>query len=247
MSTALKSIAAVLAALLMLGGLAACSDDDGESEDDAAPAAGEPDLRGIPDVVATVNEEEISKDEFVTAYTAQFQQTQLQAQQGGEPVDQDALKEQTAEGLVSNELLLQEADRREFTSNDEEVDELLTEFAEQSGAETPDAYLETLAEQGLDEEEVRSQLADQGQLEQLFADEGADEEPSDEELRELYDTAVEQQEAAPQAEGQPEQEIPSFEDSREQLVEQARTQQQNEVAEALLGDLREDADVEIAL
>ncbi len=249
MSTAMKSVAAALAAVLVLSGIAAASgafdgvfsgnDDDASAE---APAEGEPDLRGIPDVVAVVNDEEITKDDFVMAYENQFQQQQMQAQMSGEPVDQDALKQQTAEGLVSNALLLQEATSRDIEASDDDVDELLAEFVEQSGAEDEAAYLKTLDEQGLDEEEVRSQLSDQVLLNALFAEEGADEKPSEDELKELYDQQVAQQEQMG-GEG----EVPSFDELRPQLEEQVTSQKESEVAQALLEDLREDADVDIKL
>lgn len=243
--TARRTAGLILAALFTLGALGACG--DGESE--TAPAEGEPDLRGIPDVVATVNDAEITKADFVAAYTAQFQQQQAQAGTTGQPVDEDALKQQTAEGLVNNELLLQEAAERDFDATEDDVQEMLADYAEQSGAESPEAYLETLAEQGLEEDLAREQLADQVRLDQLFADEGV-EEPTETELRELYDAAVEQQKALSEGteeEGAPEQEIPAFDEVRDQLADQARSQEQNEVAQALLETLREDAEIDIAL
>ncbi|WP_374999905.1 SurA N-terminal domain-containing protein [Aeromicrobium sp. CTD01-1L150] len=252
MSTAMKTVAAAVAAVLVLTGIAAASgafngifDGGDDTSAEEAPAEGEPDLRGIPDVVAVVNDEEISKDDFVMAYENQFQQQQMQAQMSGEPVDQDALKQQTAEGLVGNTLLLQEAERRDIDASDKVVDDLLADYAEQSGAESPEAYLETLEQQGLEEDEARSQLADQARLDELLAEEGGDDKPSEEELKALYDQVVAQQEQAPQGEG--EQETPSFEEMRPQLEEQAASQKEGEVAQALIEKLREEADVEIRL
>lgn len=250
MSTTKKSIAAVVAAVLVLSGIAAASGAFGafgggdESEQETAqeaPGAEAPDVEGLPDVVAVVNDDEIAREEFVLAYENQFAQQSLQAQSAGEPIDQDALKQQTADGLVNNLLLIQEAQSRGFEATDEQVDESLETFAEQSGAGSSDAYLETLAEQGLDEQEVRSQLADQVLLDQLFADEGADEEPSEEELRELYDSVTEGQAGA---DGQ---ELPPFEELRDQLAEQVSSQRESEIAQSLIQQLREDADIQVNL
>ncbi|GAA2082737.1 hypothetical protein GCM10009821_24610 [Aeromicrobium halocynthiae] len=250
MSTTKKSIAALVAAVLVLSGIAAASgafgafgggDESGQDTAQEAPDAQAPDVEGLPDVVAVVNDDEIARDDFVLAYENQFAQQSLQAQAEGQPIDQDALKQQTADGLVNNLLLIQEAQRRGFEATDEQVDESLETFAEQSGAGSSDAYLETLAEQGLDEDEVRSQLADQVLLDQLFADEGADEEPSEEELRELYDSVTEGQAGA---EGQ---ELPPFDELRDQLAEQVSSQRESEIAQSLIQQLREDAQIQVNL
>lgn len=250
MSTTKKSIAALVAAVLVLSGIAAASgafgafgggDESGQDTAQEAPEAQAPDVEGLPDVVAVVNDDEIARDDFVLAYENQFAQQSLQAQAEGQPIDQDALKQQTADGLVNNLLLIQEAQRRGFEATDEQVDESLETFAEQSGAGSSDAYLETLAEQGLDEDEVRSQLADQVLLDQLFADEGADEEPSEEELRELYDSVTEGQAGA---EGQ---ELPPFDELRDQLAEQVSSQRESEIAQSLIQQLREDAQIQVNL
>src|SRR5690625_4390600 len=78
------------------------ADDEGQ-----APEAGteqaempEPDLEDIPDVVAEINGEEISGEEFEATYVGQFQQAMMQAQMSGQEVDQDQLKVQTAEALI---------------------------------------------------------------------------------------------------------------------------------------------------
>lgn len=235
--------AAVAAVTVALLGVAACSGGD-EKTEEAAP--GEPDLAGLPAVVAVVNDREITKDDFVPAYTAQFRQASAQAEATGTPVDQDQLKEQTVESLVSNELLVEEAERRDFAASDADVDAALEDFAEQGGAESVEAYLGTLAEQGLDEDAVRAQLQDQVKLDQLLADEAGTEEPTEEELRELYDQAVAQQEQLGQAGGE-EAEVPSFDEVRDQLADQAVQQDESEAAQALLADLRPDAEVKVNL
>ncbi|MDS8765667.1 SurA N-terminal domain-containing protein, partial [Streptococcus pneumoniae] len=85
------------------------------------PEMPEPDLEGIPEVVAEVNGEEVSKEEFETAYTGQFQQAAMQAQMSGQEIDQNQLKTQLAESMVGQKLLVQEAENQELTASDEEV------------------------------------------------------------------------------------------------------------------------------
>ncbi|MET1037771.1 MAG: SurA N-terminal domain-containing protein [Aeromicrobium sp.] len=245
----MKTIVAGVAMTLSLAGLAACgSDSEGKDapKASATPAAAEADLKGIPAVVAVVDDQEISKDDFVTAYENQFQQASQSAQMTGEPVDQDALKKQTADGLVSNKLLLAEAEKRKFTASAADVDKALAEYAEQSGAGSLEAYLKGLADQGLDEARVRSEVTSQLKLDQLLADEAGDKKPTKAELQALYDAAVAQQAQSATAEA-PAQTIPPFEEVQTELKEQAQSQKESAAAETLLAKLREKATITVNL
>jgi hypothetical protein len=245
-----------------LFGLAGCSSDSDEgaeapstvaesagstaSADATEPAMPEADLEGIPDVVAVVNGVEITKEDFVTQYEGTFSQMAMQAQMSGQPVDQDALKTQTVENMVGNELLLQEADARGITAEPEAVDAALAELVTSMGAESEEAVFEMLAEQGFDEDEVREELANQVRYEQLVADEAGDTTPSDEEVQSLYDEVVAQQEAAGAAGGQTS-EVPPLDEVRPQVEDQLRSEKENAAIQALVAELREAADVTINL
>lgn len=215
--------------------------EEGGEQENAAPG---PDLEGIPDVVAEVNGEEIGKDEFVSVYEGQFQQMAMQSQQTGQEVDQDQLKKQTAENLVNNKILIQEADNRGLSASEDEVDKTLTEIAQQQGLESKDEFLKMLDEQGMGEEEVMSQLEIQVKLDQLIAEETGDTDPTEEELQELYDRTAEQQEQMGAGEGS---ELPPFEDVKPQLKEQIKAEKENEAVQTLIDELREDADISINL
>lgn len=248
-------LAAAAAAVLLLTAAGCASDDEPGDEETTTAAADapempempEPDLDGVPDVVAEVNGESVSRDEFVTAYEGQFQQAAMQAQMTGEDVDQDALKTQIADMLVDTELLAQEAVARDFTVSDEEVESTLEEMAEANQMESVDDLFAAFEQQGMDADEVRSQLSSQLQIEQLYEDEGGDFTPSEDELQELYDAAVAQQQQQPPAEGESAPEPPSFEEARPQLEQQAIQEHQAEAIEALLGELRESADITVNL
>ena len=252
MRTTVKTVVAGVAMSLSLAGLAACGGSDSGAKDadkpkaSATPAAEKADLTGIPAVVAVVDGVEIPKDDFVAAYQNQFQQAQQEAQTSGQPVDQDALKKQTAESLVSNKLLVAEADRRKFTASEADVAKALDDYAKQAGAATTEAYLKTLADQGLDEAMVRSEVGSQLKLDQLLADEAGDKKPTEAELRAIYDQAVAQQAQAGTAE-QPAQAIPPFEEVQDELTEQAKSQKQSEAAETLLTKLRKTAKITVNL
>ncbi|MDD9206497.1 SurA N-terminal domain-containing protein, partial [Georgenia sp. 10Sc9-8] len=214
-----------------------------QPEQPEQPEMPEPDLEDVPDPVAEVNGEEIPREEFVRAYEGQFQQLAAQAQISGEEPDQAALKDRVAEGLVDTELLIQEAEERGFEASQEEIDALLEEIATSNGLESGEEFISTMGEQGMEEDEVISQLETQIKVEELIDDEAGDTTPAEEDVQELYDQAVEQQEQAGDEAG----ELPPLEEVRPQLEQQLQSQEENEAIMALLEDLRENADITVHL
>lgn len=206
--------------------------------------AAEPDLEGIPDVVAEVNGEEVTKDEFVVLYKAQFEQAAMQAQAGGAKPDEDALKKQTADNLVDTELLMQEAGARGFEATDKDVDDELTSFAEQNQMKDAAELIAALEKQGTTEQQARDQLETQVVIQELVADEAGAVEPTEKDLRAIYQDAQDQ--AAAQPDGQ-QQKIPPFAKVRSQIVDQAKSDKLAEVAKTLVEDLRKGADIKINL
>ncbi|PKH40613.1 peptidyl-prolyl cis-trans isomerase SurA [Nocardioides alpinus] len=223
---------------------ASASPSTSESADADAPAGAEPDLEGIPDVVAEVNGEEVTKDEFVPIYESQYAQAAQQAQTTGQAPDEEALKKQTVDNLVDTELLAQEAESRGIEVSDEDVDAELADIAEQNQMGSADELLAAVVEQGVTEEQALEQVETQLMVEQLVEDEDGPLEPTDKELRALY-AQVKQQ--AAQSGGGAAQQIPPFAQARAQLVEQATSQKVGEVAQTLVEGLREDADITINL
>src|SRR3712207_5974952 len=159
------------------------------ASDDAAEGAAEgpqPDLDAIPDVVAEVNGEQVTKEEFVPIYEAAFQQAAAQAQMGGKGPDEEALRKETADNLVDTELLLQEAESRGLEVSDAAVDAELTNIAEQNGMKSADELLEAVEAQAVSADQARQQVETQAMVEQLVEDENGSIEPTDRELRRLY-------------------------------------------------------------
>ncbi len=209
------------------------------AEADAGP---QPDLEGIPDVVAEVNGEEVTKDEFIPIYESQFAQAAAQAETTGQAPDEDALKQQTIDDLVSTELLAQEADARGIEVSDDAVDAELEDLAAQNQLSSGEELLAAVEAQGVSPEQARDQVETQLMVEQLAADEDGSLEPTEKELRTLYAQVKEQ---AAQSGGA--QQIPPFAQARTQLVEQATSQKIGEIAGALVEDLRKDAEIRINL
>ncbi|MDN5894818.1 MAG: SurA N-terminal domain-containing protein [Nocardioides sp.] len=251
--TVLGVVLAAMLAFSACGGEGNDSDSQGASEESSAQEKSEggqqpegPDLEGIPDVVAEVNGEEVTKEEFVATYEPQFQQAAMQAQMSGQKPDEDALKKQAVDSLVDTELLRQEADDRGISATEKDVDNTLTGLAKQNKMASAEEFLAALKKQGTSEDLVRSQVETRVVVEQLVEDEAGSVKPTEGELRKIYDDAVRQQKKAGKQGGQ-QQPIPPFAKVKSQLVQQATSDKQGKAAQALVKDLRKDAEINVNL
>lgn len=215
--------------------------DDGETAEQ--PEMPEADLEGLPEVVAVVDGEEIPKEEFEATYQGQFQQMAMQSQMTGQEVDQDQLKKQVAESMIGTQLLIKEANNREIAASEEDIDEIMDGLIEQNELESKEELMNAFEAQGMDEEELMSQVETQVIVNKLITEESGDIQPTEEELQETYDQLIAQQEEM--AEG--ESEIPSFEEMKPNLEEQLKMQKEGEAAQTLVEKLRDNADVTINL
>ena len=246
--------AAFVGSIAVLGGCGAAGDEpEGAAASSTAPApeesaAGdaaqpEPDLEGLPEVVAVVNGTEITRDEFTAAYEGQFPQAAAQAQAGGQEVDQDLLKTTVADNLVSTELLRQEADERGIEATPEARAAAIENLLETSQLGSEEELRAAFSEQGLDDAEFDSQLTDQVKLDALLAEEAGDTTPSDQEIQDAYDAAAAQQEAS----GATATPLPPIDEVRGEIEEQLKGGKTSEAAQALITQLREGADITVNL
>src|SRR5699024_4882565 len=141
--------------------LAACGGDGDDAKDDAAQteqqdgqAMPEPDLDNIPDVVAEVNGEDISGEEFSKNYESQFQQLAILSLMTVEETDKEALKQQTMDMTINSELLVSKAEDESNTDSDDDVYDYLVDMAEENGMDSSDDLMEEFEFQGLDEVQV---------------------------------------------------------------------------------------------
>jgi peptidyl-prolyl cis-trans isomerase SurA len=219
------------------------SDDEGSEEQEQPADSEDPmadiDVEDVPDVVAEVNGDEITKDEFVNTYIGQYQQAMMQSQMSGEEVDQDQLKEEVANALIGQQLVIQEAENQGYEATEEEIQETLDQLLAQSGTESEEELFEALEEQGVTEEEIISQIEVQVKVDRLIASEAGDIEPTEEELEELYDEYVLQME---EFQGE-DAEIPPFEEMEAQLAQQAIGQKETEAYLAIVEELEADAEI----
>ncbi|MFB4164200.1 SurA N-terminal domain-containing protein [Alteribacillus sp. JSM 102045] len=216
---------------------------EGEAHEETPekPEMPDPDLEDIPDVVAEVNGEEISKDEFESVYVSTLNTYAMQGMNIEEQDDdgemEKQIQEQTVEQLIGQELLIQEADKRELTASDEEVEEELTSLKEQFGSD--EEFKQALESENLSEEELQSDIEKQVKVEKLVEDEAGNIEVSEDELKEMYEQMSQAQGGEDGEEG------PSFEEMKPQLEEQMKQQKEGEEIQKLVEELRESGDVTV--
>jgi len=204
----------------------------------------EPDLDNIPEIVAEVNGKEITRAMFERTYLSQFEQAMQNAQITGGVTQESIDKQVIAENMIDLELLMQEAERRNFEATDQEVDAYLLEIAETSQFESVDLLLETYEEQGLTEVQIREEVASDIKLNHLFEDETKGVTASDQQIEELYDEFLIMYEELDEIEDD---EIPSIDDLRSDLEELVLFNEENELILNLIDKLKNDAKIDIYL
>lgn len=239
-SPRIRAVVLLVAILALVGGtVAVAAQSGGDAPAKTESSSTEPDLSGVPKVVATVDGVDITREQFEQTYTAQFQIATQQAQTSGQPVDQDELKKQTVETMVDTQVLVAESESRKYDITQKDLDAALAELTEQNGLQDPAELVAALGEQGLDENEVNRQLEQQVRIDRLVEEESGDLTPSDADLQKVYDQVVAQQGAGA--------DLPTFAEAKAQLAEQGRQENESAAARTLAAELRKDAKVEIRL
>jgi len=247
-----RSIFALICTSTLIFAGCSAADSDGSSGNKAAesgdnsgppetPETPEPDVSDVPEIVATVNDTEITRDLFLLDYESQFEQAVLM-NQGTEP-DQGELKRNVVDMLINRELLIQTSDADGIKATDEKVDEVLRDAASQSGLESIADLLAVGAEQGFDEETMRRDAELQYVLNTYIEKNFEVPDTPEYELRAQYDEVVEML----KQQGNSEEEIPDFDDVRDQLNDEAKNMEMTAAVDELLAQLREDAEVTVLL
>lgn len=247
-----------ISAFALAVGLAACS---GDGEDQSAAEdqqqteeqqAGEEQAAGeqqpepaqtnfdnIPDIVATINGEDVSKDDFIASYE---QSKQSQMMMGGE-VDPEStevdetIKDQSIDMLVSNELLIQASNNEGIEVSQEEIDAQLEQLMAMYQIESEDALADILSEQDVTVDDFKAEIGESMKPQKFLEQEAQIEDPTDEEIQARYDEMT--------ASIENEEEKPSLDETRDDIVQQLKTEQANEAAPGIIDELREQGEVEI--
>ncbi|MGD8201599.1 SurA N-terminal domain-containing protein [Ornithinimicrobium sp. W1679] len=272
-TTRSRSRGALGIALAATLALAACSTPDGQDGqgDDAAVTSGadagsgadaasattdagsatadgtagiDPDA--LPDPVAEVNGEQITRADFVEVFEQQLEASRQQEQAGGPPVDEVALSEGVLESLVGSALLTQEGERLGLEASNEEIDAELDTLAELNGVGSGDELVAVLGEQGMAEEQVREEVGRLLLIDELVQEQGQVQAPGEEELRAYYEELTGSVDGADDAAATgraDDSSVPAFEDVQEQLAEQLTRERENEALATILEELEEDAEI----
>lgn len=220
-----------------------------DAADETAAAGQEIDLEALPDPVAEVNGEPITRADLVQALEPELELARTQGQDGM-PVDEVALRDAVLDNLVSLELVRQEAQRLDLEATEQDVDAELDALAAQNGMGSGEEFLTALEAQGVSEEQAREEVATLVLVDGILADRGGVPEPTEQELRDYYEQVTgqsadeEQGEDGAAATDDPAQ-VPGFEQIRDQLEEQLTQQQEQERLTAILDELRQEAEVEL--
>ncbi len=239
-----KFLIMILSLLLTMSVFVACGNNDNNeaAENNAADIElPEPDLDSIPNIVAEVNGEEITKEDFEGIYQQQFQQQSLQAQMSGTEIDEESIKSQTIEGLVGQILLTQEATSKFSEVSEEEIDNVLDNLLAQYGIETKEEMFEQLEEQGVSETDFMSDIEKQAKIERFITEEIGEINFSEDEIKEAYENVKAQQAEMEESD----EEFPDYDEAKPILEEQLKSQKESEKLQEIVNKLREKADVTI--
>ncbi|WP_096153516.1 MULTISPECIES: SurA N-terminal domain-containing protein [Bacillus] len=225
--------------LMMSMFVAACSGDNNNAQEDTnAPDQTEEQGYAIEDeieadqVVVKVNGKEVKGSDFIIMY----KDTEMMMAQWGQPVEPDLIKEQTLTMLIEQEVLLAAAQAKGYTASEEEVDGYLEEV--RANFETEEEFEEALASTPYTLETYKERIANSLAIQEFLENEIGMAEVTDEEIQSYYDDAV------AEAEGNPEIELPSFEEAEPQIRQYLANQKNQEKQAALIQELVDNADVE---
>ena len=213
---------------------------EGASEEQAADIQAKLAEQQVDDseVVAIVNGQELTGTDYNAALTS----VQGQMQQAGQdPTSEEVLEQIKAQALdtvVNQTLILQQAKEEDVTASENEVDERYATLEEQYGGE--EALSQALTAQGMDIETLKLDIKDSILFEKYQDKVVPADEVKEEEIQAYYDQVAAQSEESGQ-------ELPPFEEVREEIAGILKEQQQQEKMIAHLEELKESAEIELKI
>ncbi|WP_100404202.1 SurA N-terminal domain-containing protein [Bacillus solitudinis] len=235
--------------------LMACGDEPEAVEDETVPeeaplteelpeedSEASLDTEDIPEVVATINGQDIEKELFISLlereasmYAAQGMD--LASEDGAELLDM--IKQGVVDQLVNREILVQAAADQGIKASEEEIEAELNSQLEQYQFESVEQLEEALKAENLTLEEFREDLAVQVKVEKYMTEHVDEPEVTEEELRSTYDEMVASNPETDEAE------IPTFEEYKGELETQLQSQKQQEQMMALIEELKANSEITI--
>jgi hypothetical protein len=226
--------------LLLVLVLSACNNEQEEASDNE-PKDAEKKEKTDPlseltidekETVATVNGKEIKGDKYNLA----LQQIQSNLQMQGQAVSKEngeIIKQQAVDGLVGEELIMQDLDTFTYEIEEEKIDEQIKQIRGQY--EDEQQFEEKfLKENDLTLEKLEEEIKLQMKLDQYLVEKVGPIDVTDKEIKDFYASYTEQVKDAPE-----------LEELKEQIkVSLQQTKQQKKITE-IIKDLKEKAEVEI--
>ncbi|WP_366247446.1 SurA N-terminal domain-containing protein [Terribacillus aidingensis] len=246
----MKRITTLCLMLVLAIVLAACGNDEDKSSDNASTADQEEAQKQMEEMqkkmeeqqvdpeetVATVNGTEIKGEEYNSLLSSAQQQSQAN---GEDPTTDDGakeLKDQVLKSLVGNELLFQEAEKKNYEVSDKEVDEQMQSAKEQF--ENEDKFKEALEAAGTTEDEYKQRLKE-GLLVNKYVDEElSPKEVTEDDMKTYYEEMEKQAKESEQEDS-----LPKYDDIKDQLKATMEQQNLQTVMLEKVDELEKDADV----
>ncbi|MGP4039823.1 SurA N-terminal domain-containing protein [Gracilibacillus sp. D59] len=232
--------------LLMMISLAvitvACGNDDATKKNNTEEAASdetsqetgqnsvsEDELVAEDKTVATINGEEINGSAYNRVY--RLVKSSLQ-QQGQDVKDTEKVKDQTLNELITQELIMQDAEKQGLSASQEEIDSKIAALKEQHG----DQFASTLKKNGFTEETYKAQLK-QNLVANKYMESVLGIKVTEKEIKEYYDSAKEKSEK----------ELPPLEQVKDQIKQTLTAQKQQEKQKEIqskIDELKKNAEIE---
>ncbi len=185
------------------------------------------------EAVAMVNGVHITRAEF----NATLDQYKLQGIDLNtlEEAEVALLEEQVIDQLVNNELLLQVAEKNDYSVSAEEVETNLAEIKSQF--ETDEDFNQALESNNITLDELEAQLKKELLITSFLKDHTGEITVTEDEIQELYDRYAEQSE----------EELPELEEVKDQLELMILQEKEQEEIQTILGKLKEENEIEILI
>lgn len=225
----MKRLLMVISVLCIFTVLAACGSDDTSKKENSKEneeiKISKDEKVAEDEIVVNVNDTEVTG----TQYNPVYLQTKMRMYQFGQDIeDKDAIKDQTLDELIAQELLKQDADKQGITVSDDEVQEEFDTFKEENKEQFA-AYLEQFQ---LTESNFKEQIQLSLLLEKYIDKEVKVEKVSDDEVKETYDKLKEQND-----------ELPKFEEAEEMIKNNLQEQKEQEALKSIIEKLKEKAKI----
>lgn len=216
--------------------LVACGDKDEEKEEATgeenplAPSVDISDEEKLKEdeVVAVINGDEVTG----SVYNLVYAQLKLQSAQLGDETDNDEMKELTMESIIDREIVMQEAAEEGIEVSSDTAEEEFTTMKEENSE-----ALETLLEQyQITEDGFKEQLRFELIMDEYLTT-AIDVSVSDEDVKEFYEEAKEEA-------GDSEEEIPEFDEVKDQIKENMEQEQMTLALQEKVDKIKETAEIE---